>query len=150
MYLKFSRVRDVKAPVRANAGDAGIDFFVPFSQEPITLLRGESALIPAGVKVEVPFGYAVIFHNKSGVAAKKNLLVGADTVDHAYAGEVHINLVNVGLSVQTINPGDKIIQGIMVPIILAVPLEVEESTLYNDIYVVGSRGAGGFGSTGTQ
>ena len=153
MYIKFAKTRDVKSPTRANPGDAGIDFFIPsdFNEgQPLFLQHGESVLIPAGIKVEVPIGFALIFHNKSGVAVKKNLYVGADTVDHGYAGEVHINLVNNGKDSCMIGPGDKIIQGILVPVMLAQTMEVDESNLYEDIHVAGSRGAGGFGSTGTK
>ena len=150
MYIKFAKTRDVKTPARANFGDAGIDFFIPQDFPVTSLAHGESVLIPAGIKVEVPIGFALIFHNKSGVAVKKNLYVGADTVDHGYAGEVHINLVNNGKDPVTIGPGDKIIQGILVPVMLAQTIEVDESNLYEDIHVAGSRGTGGFGSTGSK
>jgi dUTP pyrophosphatase len=150
MYVKIAKIREVRTPVRANPGDAGIDFFVPDEFGERVLKHGESVLIPAGIKVEVPFGYALIFHNKSGVAAKKDLYVGADTIDHAYQGEVHINLINNGESDQVIHAGDKIIQGILIPVILANPMLVNEDELYRDVYVAGSRGTGGFGSTGTK
>lgn len=150
MYIKFTKTRDVTTPARANPGDAGIDFYTP-ADYPVTVIApGESVLIPAGIKIEVPIGYALIFHNKSGIAAKKNLYVGACVVDHGYAGEVHINLVNNGNMAQTIRPGDKIVQGIMVPILLPELIEVDEASLYQDIHVAGSRGAGGFGSTGNK
>ena len=147
MYIKFSKIRDVKSPKRNFPGDAGIDFFVPNDFEQILLQHGDSVLIPAGIKVEVPIGYALIFHNKSGVASKKNLYVGADTIDHGYSGEVHINLVNNGINSQMIYAGDKIIQGILIPISLAEMVEVAEAQLYQDIHVAGGRGSGGFGST---
>lgn len=150
MYIKFAKTRDVKDPKRANPGDAGIDFFIPNDFKETLLNHGDSVLIPAGIKVEVPIGYALIFHNKSGVAVKKNLYVGADTVDHGYNGEVHINLVNNGQSPQAIGPGDKIIQGILVPVVLAELIETTQDQLYADIHVAGSRGAGGFGSTGAK
>ena len=148
MYMKFAKVRDVIDPQRANPGDAGIDFYVPSDFPETTLNHGDSILIPAGVKVEVPIGYAMIFHNKSGVAAKKNLYVGADTIDHGYSGEVHINLVNNGLEPQTISPKMKIIQGIVIPVILCELQETTVEDLYSSIHVAGSRGQGGFGSTG--
>lgn len=150
MYIKYAKTRDVKDPARANPGDAGIDFFVPNDFNPVTLAHGQSVLIPAGVKVEVPMGFAMIFHNKSGVASKKNLYVGADTIDHGYAGEVHINLVNNGIDVAIISPGDKIIQGLIVPVMLPSLLESPEDELYRDIHVAGARGDGGFGSSGTN
>jgi dUTP pyrophosphatase len=148
MYIKFAKTRDVESPKRANHGDAGIDFFIPKDFPDITLRHGDSVLIPAGIKVEVPFGTALIFHNKSGVASKKKLDVMADTVDHGYAGEVHINLINNGNHEVTICAGDKIIQGIHTPVLASMPVEVKEEELYSDIHVIGARGAGGFGSTG--
>ena len=150
MYIKFAKTRSVKTPARANPGDAGIDFFVPDDFPSTTLEHGDKVLIPAGIKVEVPIGFALIFHNKSGVAVKKNLYVGADTIDHGYSGEVHINLINNGKEPQMIAPGDKIIQGILIPISLVETIEVKEDELYADVHVAGSRGTGGFGSSGTK
>lgn len=150
MYAKFAKTRDVKVPQRANAGaDAGIDFYVP-EDFPSTILQpGQSVKIPAGIKVEVPAGYALIFFNKSGVASKRTLIVGACVIDHGYSGEVHINLINAGDAEQTIVPGEKIVQGLLIPVIPFEVIEVPEDELYSKIHVAGSRGAGGFGSTGT-
>jgi dUTP pyrophosphatase len=154
MYLKMSKTRDTKLPTRANSGaDAGIDFYVPNDWNGGSewiLQPGQSVKIPAGIKVEVPAGYALIFFNKSGVAAKKSLIVGACVIDHGYAGEVHINMINVGQENQLITAGDKIVQGILVPVITFETLEVPEDELYRDIHVAGNRGAGGFGSTGEK
>lgn len=150
MYIKYAKTRDVKSPTRANHGDAGIDFYVPNDFKRMMLKHGDSVLIPSGIKIEVPFGTALIFHNKSGVASKKNLDVMADTVDHGYAGEVHINLINNSDRIVYIEPGDKIIQGIHIPVYASNPVEVKEEELYTDIHVIGARGAGGFGSTGTK
>ena len=78
--MKFTKTRDVKSPTRANSTDAGIDFFIPNDYEGTDLVPGESAFIPSGVKVNVPEGFALIAFNKSGVAVKKNLHVGACVV----------------------------------------------------------------------
>ena len=151
MYAKFAKVRDVKVPQRANSGaDAGIDFYVPADFQETTLQPGQSVLIPAGIKVEVPAGYALVFFNKSGVASKRSLIVGACVIDHGYKGEVHINMINVGEKPQTITPGEKIVQGLMIPVVTFEVLEVPEDDLYQAIHVAGGRGAGGFGSTGTK
>jgi dUTP pyrophosphatase len=154
MYLKMSKTRSVKVPSRANSGaDAGIDFFVPNdwnNGEALEIAPGFSVKIPAGIKVEVPAGYALVFFNKSGVAAKRSLIVGACVIDHGYSGEVHINMINVGDETQIITPGEKIVQAILIPVITFETLEVPEDELYRDIHVAGARGAGGFGSTGTK
>jgi dUTPase len=59
-------------------------------------------------------------------------------------------MINAGLIEQTILPGEKIVQGILVPVITFETIEVPEEELYRDIHVAGKRGAGGFGSTGTN
>ena len=151
MYVKMSKTRSVKVPQRANSGaDAGIDFFVPDDFTAQTLQPGQSVKIPAGIKVEVPAGYALVFFNKSGVAAKRSLIVGACVIDHGYSGEVHINMINAGDVEQTIVPGEKIVQGILIPVVTFETIEVPEEELYASIHVAGSRGASGFGSTGTK
>ena len=89
------------------------------------------------------------FRPKSGVASKKHLLVGANTVDIGYSGECHVNLHNVSDREQIINAGDKIVQGIMIKIGFHVPEEMkDENELYGD--EKSARGEGGFGSSGTK
>ena len=151
MYVKMTKTRNTTLPTRANSGaDAGIDFYVPNDFAATVLKPGESVKIPAGIKVEVPVGYALIFFNKSGVAAKKSLIVGACVIDSGYAGEVHINMINAGTENQIISPGDKIVQGILIPVVCFETIEVPEEELYRDIHVAGNRGSGGFGSTGVK
>lgn len=145
--MKFCKCRDVKAPARANKWDAGIDFFVPNDFPETTLEHGESVLIPAGIKVDVPQGWALVFHNKSGVASKRKLDVGACVVDHGYKGEVHINLHNVGKDTQVIKPGEKIVQGVMLEVGNHSLVETPETEMW--LEADDARGAGGFGSTGT-
>ena len=145
--MKISKVRKVKTPIRANNTDAGIDFFVPEDNKPIFIEPGESCLIPSGIKVEVPEGYALIAFNKSGVAVKKELHVGACVVDCGYQGEVHINLTNVGKIQQYLNPGDKVVQFVLLKLGNPVIELVKENNLYES---KSSRGDGGFGSSGTK
>jgi dUTP pyrophosphatase len=145
--MKISRIKDVKLPKRANSTDAGIDFFVPEDQKMMRINPGESCLIPSGVKVNVPKGFALVAFNKSGVAVKKSLHVGACVVDNGYQGEVHINLTNVGEHEQVINPGDKIVQFLLLPLGNPYVEEVSEEILYEES---SDRGTGGFGSTGDK
>jgi len=136
-------------PVRGTEGSAGIDLFVPNDQESIVLNPGESAFIPAGIKARVPHGYALVAMNKSGIAAKKSLMVGACVIDEDYTGEIHIDLKNVGTESQGINPGDKITQVLCLPVNY---VTVEEASSEDEMFgdLVTERGAGGFGSTGTK
>lgn len=146
--IKFAKVGDVKNPNRAHKQDAGMDLFVPNDFAPITLKIGESVLIPSGIKMEVPDNYMVKIFNKSGVASKKGLIVGAEVVDAGYAGIIHINLHKVSGDPVTINPGDKIAQAIVIPIETPDLVEVQENELYGGKET--ERAAGGFGSTGDK
>ena len=145
--MKFSKIRKVKSPNRANDVDAGIDLFVPEDQKPITLKPQESCVIPAGVKFNVPEGHALVAFNKSGIAVNRKLQVGACVIDCGYQGEVHINLTNVGLIDQYIHPGDKIVQVVLLKLGDSSLQQVKESQLYTS---ESSRGDGKFGSTGVK
>ena len=145
--MEISKIRNVKTPTRANSTDAGIDFFVPEDLKMKRIAPGESCLIPSGIKVNVPEGFALVAFNKSGVAVKKSLHVGACVVDNGYQGEVHINLTNVGEHEQVINPGDKIVQFVLLPLGPHNVNLVPEEKLYP---TESARGDGGFGSTGEK
>ena len=150
--LKFIKTKDVKTPVRANETDAGIDFFIPNDFKEMYLYPGEDVLIDSGIKVIVPKGYALIFKEKSGVAVKKKLTVGASVVDSDYRGVVHFHLFNNGREAKAehitkISPGDKIIQGLVIPVLLCELEEISDDEYYS--YNT-ERGEGGFGSTGDK
>ena len=147
MTLNYVKTRDVKGPVRGHDTDAGIDFFVPNDYEEIVLKPNEDVLIDSGIKVIVPGNHALIFKEKSGVAVKKKLTIGAAVVDSDYRGVVHFHLFNNGNEVQTIKPGDKIVQGLVIPVNLCTPREMSEE-IYN-LHDT-ERGEGGFGSTGDK
>ena len=173
--LRYCKIRKVKSPVRGTPVAGGIDFFVPedidvdtfadkckttgcypsytldddYKIKTIELKPGESVMIPSGIKMKVMDGHALVFMNKSGIGAKKQLDVLACLVDEDYRGEVHINLVNNGWRSQTIAAGDKIVQGVILKMNYASPEEVaNEDVLYADS--TSERGEGGFGSTGTK
>lgn len=162
--MKYTKIREVKSPSRGTEQSAGIDFFVPVewnSGEPLSVEPGGRVLIPSGIKVNVPSGYALIAFNKSGVASKTGMVVGACVVDEDYQGEVHINMINTNQPTEqsdgivyatypgyvTITPGDKLVQFILVPVNYANPEEVSLEELYSE---VSERGEGGFGSTGLK
>ena len=108
---------------------------------------GESILIPSGIKMNIPKGFAVVLFNKSGIASKRGLLVGAAVCDESYTGEVHINLHNASKKTQVIKAGDKIVQCLVIPINYC---ELEEIDTVENLYkdtVNSGRGEGGFGST---
>ena len=147
--MKISKTRDVKTPIRGTEGSAGIDFFVP-NDYPIgltTIKPGERYFIPSGIKANVPEGYALIAMNKSGVALKKGLMVGACVVDSDYQGEIHLHLVNTSYKAVTIEPGEKLTQFLLIPVDHCAVEEVAEEVLFEEETI---RGAGGFGSTGVK
>jgi dUTP pyrophosphatase len=145
--MKFIKIRDVKSPSRGTDKSAGIDFYVPNDQETIVLKSNDSVLFPTGIKMNIPQDHVLIAFNKSGVATKRNLTVGASVVDEDYQGEIHIHLTNVGEETQVIKAGEKIIQFLLMPIVYEGLHEVmSEDELWEG--EVTERGEGGFGSTG--
>ena len=141
--MKVQKLRDVKTPNRGTTVSAGIDFYVPEDFETTTLAPGESVLIPSGIKVQVPRGYALIAFNKSGVAVKQGLSVGACVVDEDYEGEVHLHMINTSSKEQVIATGQKLVQFVLIPVSYFDVEVVDEIQSRNT-----ERGAGGFGSTG--
>lgn len=182
--MQFSKVKNVKSPCRANATDAGIDFFVPDDLckadfqlndptktycaihyvdpiiderftgngdyiEKIEIGPGGRILIPSGIHVRLDPGTALVLMNKSGVSAKLGLIVGSCVVDESYTGEVHLSLINPTSKWVTIEPGQKIVQGLIWNVSHSIPAEVVNlEDLYKDFE--STRGAGGFGSSGTK
>ncbi len=162
--MKYSKIRKVKSPTRGTERSAGIDFFVPDEWNegnPYSIYPGKSVLIPSGIKSKIPEGYALIAFNKSGVATKKGIIVGAEVVDEDYQGEIHLHLINTNQPYENfgegfysresgiveIIPGEKLIQFVLLPINYQKPEEVELDQLYEETT---ERGDGGFGSTGIK
>lgn len=169
--MKFTRIRAVKSPIRSTTLSAGIDFFVPkfdenfriafhaknvgvgiidddvFDHDTFILLgQHQRVLIPSGIHVKLPEGYALIAHNKSGIATRKGLDRLAEVVDEDYMGEVHISLVNTGNESVKIHENTKLIQFVLVKVGYHQPEEIDSlEELYPEKT---ERGEGGFGSTG--
>ena len=144
--MKISKIRDVKTPVRGTEKSAGIDFFVPDDIiTPYCVNPRESACVPSGIKANVPAGFALIVFNKSGVALKRNLAVGACVIDEDYQGEIHLHVYNFGTETEVIDRGEKLVQMILLPVFYDEIEEVSEGNLFEK---ESSRGKGGFGSTG--
>jgi dUTP pyrophosphatase len=144
--ISYSKVRDVKDPAFGTTGSAGFDVFVPrdLGDNSITIYPKKSVKIPTGLHFNIPDGYALIFFNKSGIASKKSLVLGACVIDSDYQGEVIVNLHNIGEDMQVLFPDDPISQLIL----LETPNVVLEQTPMSELYQqTTSRGAGGFGST---
>lgn len=143
--MKFCKVRDVKSPQRSHETDAGIDFFIPNDFEQTQIFAHDSINIPSGIKVKIPHGYALIAFNKSGIATKLGLDVGANVVDEGYQGEIHLHLFNTTDHFVKLEKGQKIVQFILVPVNYEMLEEVSEEELFDS---KSERGENGFGSTG--
>lgn len=147
--MKLAKIRNVKTPTRGTTGSAGIDFYVP-DDYPSALAKidpGDRFFIPSGIKANVPEGYALIAMNKSGVALKKGLMVGACVVDSDYQGEIHLHLVNTSYKAVTIEPGEKLTQFLLIPVDHCAVEVVDVDVLFGE---ESARGSGGFGSTGVK
>jgi dUTP pyrophosphatase len=153
MILQYHMLRGSDfPPVRANPSDAGLDLRWTPAEGAETVLSigpGESVLVPTGCTFGIPHGYMMEIKNKSGVAYKRQLLVGACVVDSGYEGEVFVNLHNVGITTQYLEPGDKVAQAVVVPVVHARFVASESPDIY-DWYpiTISNRGKGALGSTG--
>ena len=153
MKVRVQKLHDnAKLPVRAHPTDAGMDlFFCPAPRDDIpkqieSVLPHGSSLFPTGLKIEVPEGYMLEIKNKSGIASKRGLLVGACVVDRGYTGEIFVNLHNPSDRTQTIYAGQKIAQAVFVKIREDIEI-IESENIYDKET---SRGDGALGSTGEE
>lgn len=142
--MKYTKTKEVRSPNRGTPGSAGIDFYIPVGHDQ-KIDPGCSALVPTGIKVNIPDNTMLQVCNKSSIAVKKGLLVGAEIIDFDYQGEIFINVWNVSNLTVTLSSGSKLAQLILVPILFPVLERVEESKLYSEVT---SRGDGALGSTG--
>lgn len=143
MRIRYVKITDVKSPSYGSKGSAGIDFYVPNNIKPIEVPPGMDILIPTGIKVELPDDTALIAFNKSGVCTKQGLQVGACVVDSDYRGQIHMHVFNYSNVIQFIEPGQKLVQFVLLPYHQAKLLETTEES-----FSTTQRGEGGFGSTG--
>jgi len=153
MILEYHMLRGSEfPPVRANPSDAGLDLrWVPAeeSTQIMGIAPGASVLVPTGCKFGIPHGYMMEIKNRSSIAHKRQLLVGACVVDSGYDGEVFINLHNVGNQIQYIEPGAKIAQAVVVPVVHARFVATDNPDVYGWAPItISERGTGTLGSSG--
>ena len=148
MILKYSEIIPVKTPLRANPSDAGLDIFCAEDADLILIPKDSNRVLRTGLKFEIPHGYMLMVCNRSSVASKYNLVVGAHIVDSGYNGELFIDLHNIGDTDQAITRGQKIAQVVLVPIVPFIPMLVPEDNLYNVPLTISNRKDGAMGSTG--
>lgn len=144
MDLKIKRVRDdAVLPVRATDGSAGMDLHA-WLEQPLTVQPGERVRIPTGIAIGLPSPETVaLVFARSGLAIKHGLTLSncVGVIDSDYTGEIQVGMINQGDVAYTVQPGERIAQLVIMPVLL--PRLVETDTLDETV-----RGAGGFGSTG--
>ena len=129
-------------PTYGSAEAAGADLYACLDV-PVTIDAGETLLIPTGLALEVPKGYAGLIYARSSLGTKRGLAPAnkVGVIDSDYRGEIGVVLYNHGKVAQTIQPGERIAQLLITPVLTPAFKEVAELTETQ-------RGAGGFGSTG--
>jgi len=129
------------APGYAHPGDAGADLV---STEAFVLAPGERRLVPTGLSIALPEGYAAFVVPRSGLAAKHGITIvnSPGTVDSGYRGEIKVSLLNTDVAEPyEVHVGDRIAQMIVMPVPRVTFSRVDE--LPDSV-----RGQGGFGSSG--
>jgi dUTP pyrophosphatase len=131
----------VPLPSYEHPGDAGADLVTTVDA---TLAPGERALLPTGIAIALPEGFAAFVHPRSGLAVRfgVSLVNAPGTVDAGYRGEIKVSVINLDpVAPVVFHRGDRIAQLVIQAVVRARFHEVE--TLPGS-----ARGAGGFGSTG--
>jgi dUTP pyrophosphatase len=130
-------------PQYATAGSAGVDLRACIAA-PLELRPGASELIPSGIAIHLEdSGYAALVLPRSGLGHKHGIVLGnlVGLIDSDYQGQVMVSCWNRSAASFTIQPGERIAQMVIVPV-LQVELEVVSD------FVSSQRGEGGFGSSG--
>jgi len=135
---------NAKLPTYGSEFAAGADLYACL-EEAVTIEPHETKLIPTGLAMEIPAGWAGLVYARSGLAMKRHLAPAnkVGVIDPDYRGELMVALHNHGTVPQTIEAGERIAQLVLTPYLTAQFFEAED--LSDTV-----RGEGGFGSTGTK
>jgi len=130
---------DARIPDQAYNGDAGLDLS---SCEHVLLPPGERAVVPTGLAVEIPDGYAGFVQPRSGLAARHGIGIvnSPGLIDSGYRGEIRVILLNTGREAFSVEPGMRVAQLVVAPVATVRLVEVDELTS-------SERGGRGFGSS---
>ena len=132
-------------PAYATAHSAGLDLRAALDA-PLTLQPGDAALVPSGLAIHIADpGLCAVLLPRSGLGHKHGIVLGNGTglIDADYQGPLMISTWNRGTAAYTIEPGDRIAQLVLLPIVRAT-LQVV------DTFDESVRGTGGFGHTGVR
>ena len=144
---KFTNSSDNSDPEYSKVGDSGFDLRA-YLKESVTLKPLERKLIPTGLKFELPPNTELQVRPRSGMALKHGISVlnTPGTVDEGYRGDVGVIAVNLSNEDYTIEPGERIAQGVIMNVI---GQNISTLTKTNSLTDT-ERGEGGFGSTGKE
>lgn len=140
---RLAHGRDLPLPTYATPGAAGLDLLAAIAA-PVTLAPGARALIPTGLAIALPAGHELQVRPRSGLALRHGIVLpnSPGTIDEDYRGEIGVIVLNAGTEAFTITRGLRIAQAVLAPVTRLAWDEVESLDAT-------TRGAGGFGSTGT-
>jgi dUTP pyrophosphatase len=141
--LRVQKMRPAAViPTYGSPFSAGADLYACL-EGAVTVAPGDTAMIPTGLAFEIPEGYAGLVCARSGLATKRGLAPAnkVGVIDSDYRGELMVSLFNHGKEAQTVLPGDRVAQ------LVIVPVAVFDFTLSETLSDT-DRGDGGFGSTG--
>jgi dUTP pyrophosphatase len=142
LHVPVQRVdAQLPLPAYARADDAGLDLH---AAEAVTLKPGDRLLVPTGIALAIPPGFAGFVLPRSGLALRHGVTVlnTPGLIDAGYRGEVKVLLVNHGREAVTLSRGDRIAQLVVQRVERVVLAPVADLP-------ASARGAGGFGSTGS-
>ena len=132
-------------PAYATGASAGLDLRAALD-EPLVLQPGDTALVPSGLAIHLGDpGLCAVILPRSGLGHKHGIVLGNGTglIDADYQGPLLISVWNRGREAFTMQPGDRIAQLVVLPIVRATLQVVEE-------FETSARGTGGFGHTGVR
>ena len=144
MQLKIKKLKEnARIPKRATEGAAGMDLFACIT-DAVALAPGQLTVIPTGLAIELPDNTCAAFlYARSGLGVKHGICLsnGVGVIASDYRGEICVGLCNVSDTPYTIEPGERVAQMVIAPVLIPSVVEVGELGETE-------RGSGGFGSTG--
>lgn len=141
--IRVKKLRpDAILPTYGSVEAAGADLYACLD-ESVTIQPGEIFWVPTGIALEVPKGCAGLVYARSSMGAKRGLAPAnkVGVIDSDYRGEIRVVLLNHSKQPQILQPGERVAQFIITPVLMPAYEEVAELTDTD-------RGTGGFGSTG--
>lgn len=144
LKIKLINTSNNPSPSYSTALSAGVDLRANLT-DAIILQPGERALIPTGLSIELPDGYEAQVRPRSGLAYKHGISVlnSPGTIDADYRGDIGVILINLGQEEFKVTHGERIAQMVVAPY---TQVQFIESETLSET----QRGAGGFGSSGTN